>query len=148
MTQKKPQIDLKNMSSCTCFNLRKTTRVITQYYDHSMKSLGLRGTQFTILAAVSEAQSITISHLADFLMMDRTTLTRNLKPLEKQDLLQIIPGADQRTRELSLTKKGHKTFLTAKPLWERTQTEIIDKLGEAKLKKLLFMLNETIAITK
>ncbi len=136
------------MSSCACFNLRKATRAMTQYYDQNMKSLGLRGTQFTILAALFEAQPVTISHLAEFLIMDRTTLTRNLKPLEKQDLIQIIPGADQRTRELHLTQKGRQTFKTAKPLWERTQTEIINNLGETKLKKLLFMLNETIAITK
>ncbi len=148
MAQKKPQVDLMHMSSCACFNLRKATRVITQYYDHSMRSLGLRGTQFTILAALSEAESVTISHLANFLMMDRTTLTRNLKPLEKQTFIQIVSGSDQRTRELRLTEKGKKIFKTAHSLWLNAQSEIIAKLGEEKLRKLLLMLDETIVVTK
>jgi len=140
--------ELKQLSNCACFNLRKTTRAVTQYYDQCMKSAGLRGTQFTILSVLFEAKCLTITHLAAFLMMDRTTLTRNLKPLEKQGFIQILPGADQRTRELRLTEKGFKNFKIARPLWEAAQSNMIEKLGAPALKKLLDMLDETVAVTR
>ncbi|MFQ5589440.1 MAG: MarR family winged helix-turn-helix transcriptional regulator, partial [Nitrospiria bacterium] len=116
---------------CACFNLRKTTRAVTQYYDRMMKSTGLRGTQFTILATLAEAGTVPMTQLAKFLIMDRTTLTRNLRPLEKQGYLNIARGGDLRVRNIRLTDKGRKALEKAKPLWENAQENILNKLGES-----------------
>jgi len=140
--------NLMDLRNCTCFNLRKTTRAITQYYDRKMKSVGLRGTQFTILAVLSNADAISITHLAGFLEMDRTTVTRNLRPLEKQGLLEILTGEDHRIRNVQITKIGMKIFEEARSIWQKTQSEIIERLGEAKLKKLLNGLAETTSAIK
>ena len=80
---------------------------------------------------------ITITDLAERMAMDRTTLSRNLKPLEKQGLVEILPGADRRTRQIGLTPKGRKTLSKAMPLWEQAQKEILEVVGEKKIKDLM-----------
>lgn len=136
------------LEHCACFNLRKATRAITQHYDKMMKSAGLRGTQFTTLAVLSKAGLISMTHLADYLIMDRTTVTRNLRPLEKQGFLEIVPGVDQRVRQVQITKAGLKKLETARPLWESAQSALISQLGQEKFTNLLGTLSETIATTK
>ncbi len=145
MDQHAIQDDLTRQVNCTCFNLRKATRAVTQYYDRMIKPSGLRGTQFTLLAALSEMKAITITHLADFLMMDRTTLTRNLRPLQKQGYIERSMGDDQRRREIRLTPKGVAIYQNAKPLWEKAQSVLITRMGEATLKDLLKALSETVS---
>ncbi|HEY9847811.1 MAG TPA: MarR family transcriptional regulator, partial [Candidatus Caenarcaniphilales bacterium] len=88
---------------CACFNLRKASRAVTQLYDKVLQPSGLLATQFTLLSAIALTGSVTITRLAQELVMDRTTLARNLKPLERQGLIQIKPGQDQRTRIVTLT---------------------------------------------
>ena len=77
------------VSSCACFNLRKASRVVTQHFDEILKPSGLLITQFTILVAIAMAKSGTINELAERLVMDRTTLTRNLKPMEREGWLKV-----------------------------------------------------------
>ena len=72
--------------------------------------------------------------------MDRTTLTRNLKPLERRGLLSITPGSDQRTREVALTNRGHSLLAQAIPLWEDAQSRVLENLGEGWRKELLEIL--------
>jgi DNA-binding MarR family transcriptional regulator len=89
----------------------------------------LKGTQFTLLNAIFLNPSITITQLADLLLLNRTTLNRNLKPLERQGLVQTSPGKDQRTRVLKLTQEGSSLLQSALPLWLEAQTGVVETLG-------------------
>ena len=82
------KVDL--LENCTCFNLRKAARAVTQAYDEALKLQGLRATQISILAMLSELGPVTMTNLADQLVMDRTTLTRNLKPLLSDNLVCFV----------------------------------------------------------
>ncbi|MCC3450503.1 MAG: winged helix-turn-helix transcriptional regulator [Microcoleus sp. PH2017_39_LGB_O_B] len=136
------------VSTCACFNLRKASRVITQHFDEILKPSGLLITQFTILVAVTMAKSGTINELAEVLRMDRTTLTRNLKPLERQGWLRSEPGQDQRTRLVSLTTDGEAALTKALPLWRQAQTSVEETLGQQRLSDLLAHLVEATALVR
>ncbi|MFQ5602202.1 MAG: MarR family winged helix-turn-helix transcriptional regulator [bacterium] len=132
------------VSECACFNLRKTARAVTQFYDSCLKSSGLRGTQFTLLSVIAGNKRITISKLAHKLVMERTTLTRNLRPLARQGLVEIIPGNDKRTRFVELTPKGRNTLLNALPFWQKAQKKIQKDLGKTQFQSLLQNLSNTL----
>lgn len=148
MTLKKsqPKAGPLTVAECTCFNLRKATRTVTQLFDEVMQPTGLRATQFTLLAAISSFESVAIRQLSQALVMDRTTLTRNLKPLESQQLVKIIPGEDRRTRNLTLTNKGEKIFKKSMPYWTQAQSEVIERLTPRRWKELMKNLNSTVKI--
>lgn len=129
--------DLAGCADCACFNVRKAARVITQSFDEIMQSSGVRATQFTILVMIASSDAATLSELAGKLVMDRTTLTRNLKPLQQQGLVKDVPGADRRTRSIYLTNKGRKVLLKALPLWKKAQSRITRYLGEQRFADLL-----------
>ena len=109
--------------------VRRTARVVGNYYDMHLKPVGLKGTQFTLLNAVFLNPSITITQLADLLLLNRTTLNRNLKPLERQGLVRTSPGKDQRTRVLNLTQEGRNILQSALPLWLEAQSGVVETLG-------------------
>jgi DNA-binding MarR family transcriptional regulator len=132
----------KSCSECVCFNLRKATRVATQIYDNVLRPAGIRGTQFSIMAVLAIVGSETITNLSEILVMDRTTLSRNLKPMEKASLIKISQGKDQRTKSVSLTRKGVKTFEEAYPLWKKAQTRIVEHLGRERFNSFLEDLNK------
>ena len=137
-------------STCACFHLRKASRAVTQLFAESMKSSGLQGTQFTILVAVAIADSSAISDIAESLVMDRTTLTRALKPLVKNGLLVVEPGKDRRIKVVSLTTDGYNMLSEAIPFWQEAQARIVENLGEEKwnmLLELLETLSETASIS-
>ncbi|MBE9006926.1 winged helix-turn-helix transcriptional regulator [Fortiea sp. LEGE XX443] len=131
---------------CTCFNLRKASRIVTQFFDQELQPSGLLVTQFTILVAIAIVGSGTINELAQGLAMDRTTLTRNLKPLEREGFIQIEPGQDQRTRVVTLTTAGQNTLAKALPLWQQAQACIVEKLGHERWSTLLSHLSATTAL--
>ena len=83
-----------------------------------------------------------MTDLAERLGMDRTTLTRNLKPLEKRELLEVEPGQDQRTRLVRLTDQGRGTLAEALPLWEKAQAQVVEALGPEKFNQLLATVSE------
>jgi DNA-binding MarR family transcriptional regulator len=116
-------------SSCMGTRVRRTARVVGNYYDMHLKSAGLKGTQFTLLNAIFLNPSITITQLADLLLLNRTTLNRNLKPLERQGLVRTSPGKDQRTRVLNLTQEGRNILQSALPLWLEAQSGVVETLG-------------------
>lgn len=129
--------------NCTCHHLRMATRAVTQFYDTRLRATGLRGTQFSVLAAVNEVGPVPVTGLAQRLMMDRTTLTRDIKPLQKRGLIDVNQGADRRVRLLSLTEEGHRAFEAAVPLWEAAQEEIYQSLGKKTWKRLMENLDQT-----
>ena len=131
MSDVNPKIDLRDCPSCVNFNIRKAMRVVSQHYDKIMAPAGLRGTQFTILTILYRIDGLSITDLAEHLVMDRTTLTRNLKPLEKEGYIEILPGLqDRRSRRVALTAAGKKAQQGAMPYWRKAQDEIVDYLGQ------------------
>jgi DNA-binding MarR family transcriptional regulator len=115
--------------NCMGTRVRRAARVVGNYYDLHLKSVGLKGTQFTLLNAIFLNPSIAITQLADLLLLNRTTLNRNLKPLERQGLIRTSPGKDQRTRILQLTQEGRRLLQKALPLWLEAQSGVVETLG-------------------
>ena len=132
------------VQNCTCFNLRKTTRAVTQLFDEALKPCGLYATQFTLLAAISSVNDATITELSKALIMDRTTLTRNLNPLQKNGWVEVTPGEDKRTRILSLTRSGKKLLKDAMTYWSQAQSQVVKTLGKGNWEELLNNLSFTV----
>jgi len=130
---------------CTFFKMRKASRAITQIYDRFMKDAGLAPTQFSLLVALGQAGQISISRLAQILLMDRTTLSRNLRPLEREELVRVVPGPDRRTRALTLTPQGRDRLAKALPLWEQAQAHMARRLGTERWQGLQETLDSTVA---
>jgi DNA-binding MarR family transcriptional regulator len=134
-------------STCMCNNLRRTARLVTNYYDKLLEPAGLRVSQATVLVVLYLSGELTINEMAEQLELDRTTMTRNLKPLAQQGLLSIAPGSDQRTRVVGLTPKGQAALLKVLPLWEQTQAYMVEGIGEANASLLLKQLSQAAALT-
>jgi len=130
---------------CTCFNLRKATRAITQRYDDILRTSGLRATQFSLLTVIRATGKVSITRLAEEAVMDRTTLARNLEPLEQQGLVRIQAGEDARVREVSLTPAGRDSLTAAFPYWEKAQTLVTKNLGPGRANRLLADLSAAVA---
>ena len=137
---------------CCCFNLRKITRAVTQIYDHCLEPAGIRSTQFTLLVELATTNAKTLTEIASSLVMDRTTLTRNLKPLEKSGYIKVLPTVDKRTKLYSLTDHGREVVNSAMPLWSVAQSNVVAALGEERydplVKELSKLINVSISETK
>ena len=117
---------------CTCLRLRKAARRITQIYDSYVEPFDLTITQFGLLAHLRVLDGISVGALADKLVMDPTTLTRNLRPLERKGLVAMAPDPDdRRSRSLRLTEKGREVLRAARPAWARAQHHVEEVLGNA-----------------
>ena len=121
------------VEECACLQLRKATRVITQLYDGALRPSDVLITQLPILATLSLRGPTAITILAEELVMDRSALARNLKPLLKRRLIEIVPGKDQRTREVTLTETGQDALARAIPLWQRAQDKVVEGIGDEQL---------------
>jgi DNA-binding MarR family transcriptional regulator len=133
------------VQNCTSFNLRKASRAVTQLFDEALKPCGLYSTQFTLLNAIHLSDSATITKLSQALIMDRTTLTRNLNPLQKNGWIEVIPGEDRRTKTLSITKAGKQVLKEATKYWEKVQTQVVKSLGKKQWDELLDKLDLVVA---
>ncbi len=140
------QFDVTDLAMCTCANLRKAARSVTKAFDDALRPFDLRATQFTLLAALSNSKKKPITQLADALGMDRTTLTRNLQPLERRGLIQIDSEKDLRVKNVSITKGGLKLFEDALPKWEKVQLMISGKLGQERWSGFIDDLTATTSI--
>ena len=128
------------MNSGLCFNLalRKSNRLITQFYDDKFAEIGIRVGQFSILRAVNHCKVTTNKELQHILVIEQTTLTRNLKPLIRDGLLSLTPNVDdQRVKEIRFTKKGQALYKKALPIWEQAQLEMVKRLGKAEAEKIM-----------
>lgn len=122
-------------SPCTCFHLRRATRRVTQIYDHELAAVDLSLNQYSILRRAGESPRA-LGSLADELGMDRTTLTRNLKPLLAAGLLVETRGEDARQRLLQLGDAGRTRLEAARPHWRRAQRFIDEAFGSDAVARL------------
>jgi DNA-binding MarR family transcriptional regulator len=119
-------------AECTCFRVRGAARRVTQIYSRHLTSTGLRISQFSLLGFVIARGPITIGQLAELVTTDRTTLTRNLRPLLASGVLERASGGDKRRHELVATAAGRALFRRALPLWSAAEHEVRAAMG-AKL---------------
>lgn len=135
--------DLKQIGSyCLNLSLRRTSRLITNYYDSALKPSGLRITQFTLLAAISYEVDPSITDLSRLTDIDRTTLQRSLDILNRDGLIKIEKKEIGNVRSISLTKKGEITLTKAIEIWKETQKLITEELGKSEFKQTLKNLSE------
>jgi DNA-binding MarR family transcriptional regulator len=134
-------------ATCACFNFRKASRAVTSFFDAKLQPSGLRSTQLVILIAVALSEAAALAQLARLLVMERSTLTRNLRPLEKQGLLRVVSGSDRRTRLVELTPEGRSALAGALPLWEEAQGRFVHQLGTDRWNSLLSNLTATVDLT-
>ncbi len=145
-TQRDVDIYAQAAAVCACANFRKVSRTVTQLFDQALQPSGLRSTQFIILLEIATVPSPTIALLARRLVMDPSTVTRNLRPLEKQGLIKTVSTENRRGRVLTLTLEGHERVEQVVPLWERTQNLFIKKLGQKRWSILFKHLQATVTI--
>jgi DNA-binding MarR family transcriptional regulator len=127
---------------CNCLALRQATRLATQLYDQHLAPSGLRTTQFAILAKLKRLGSMSINALAAELVLDRTTLGRNILPLERDGLIRIEPSAtDARSKELRLTRKGAARLGPALKRWAEAQKRFETAYGGQRAAQLRSMLH-------
>ena len=121
-------------TECTCIRARQAARALTKIYDDALRPTGVQASQLSVLVAVARfgEAGASINALSDVLVMDRTTLSRNLRPLEKLDLLRVARAPrDARLRLVLLTKQGERVIERAYPLWQHAQREVKRLAGSA-----------------
>jgi DNA-binding MarR family transcriptional regulator len=130
-------LDFSVPENCVCFNLRWVTRAVTQFFDAEMRRHGIRPTQESILAALNARDSWTMAELSDWLGMERTTLVRNLRPLQRDGLVELGGGGRGRLVELAITAKGRKQMDKLTPAWRSAQNAAVKTLGEKRWSAVL-----------
>jgi len=141
--------ELKTMSdartsrqlACTCARLRRTARQATRFYDVALRPVGLRLTQFSILANLERSEGLTVTRLSGLLGLERTTLTRNLKPLDTAGWVEIGKGQDNRSRKVALTPRGRAKLAEARPLWRSVEEDFRRAIGPQTAEQLIELLD-------
>ena len=114
---------------CVCTAARRRSRDLTRVFEKAMRGSGVRGTQFTLLATLVQTGPSPTTRLADFLGLERTTLTRNLVPLLRAGFVRIDQGEDRRVREVAITPKGEAAARRAYPFWKKAQDAALASAG-------------------
>jgi DNA-binding MarR family transcriptional regulator len=129
---------LRVRDTCLCLHLQRAARAVARRFDTALRPLGLTSGQFSLLMSLNRPKAANISDVSALLAMDRTTLTANLKPLERRGLVTIsVDEADKRGRRLTLTPPGHTLLLAAVPVWEKEHAAIeglLEDLGPDRLR--------------
>jgi DNA-binding MarR family transcriptional regulator len=118
--------------TCLCLHVQRAARAVARRYDEALRPVGLTNFQFSLLMSLNRPEPAGMGQVSALLAMDRTTLTANLKPLERRGLVTITAGpTDRRSRLLALTPAGRSLLAAALPLWETTQAEVERLVTEA-----------------
>ena len=130
---------------CICIELRNAAQAVTKLYDDQLVSAGISVTQLSQLNHIRELGAPTLKALAEVTGLDRSTLGRNMRLLEKQGLVSMTAGEDARTKVVSLTREGQLALKQAAPLWLDMQTRLVARLGPEKRALLSELLTELTA---
>lgn len=123
--------------ACNCFALRQAARFVTQIYERHLGPLGVTAAQYSIMVVLSRRRDLLMSELADALVMDRTTLLRALKPLQRDGIVSVARAQhDARAYSLNLTRDGLRLFKQAMKAWQAAQAEFEDKFGQSRAQAL------------
>lgn len=129
---------------CTLLRLRRTTRRVTQIYDRHLAPLGLRVTQYSLLGSLIVQAPIAIGAFAEIMGMDRTTLTRNIRPLIRAGWIELVAGEDRRLRTIAVTAEGKAMFRRAVPLWRQAESELREAVGTEAIGQLQRLLDHSL----
>jgi DNA-binding MarR family transcriptional regulator len=122
---------------CLCLAAQRAARTLARRFDEALRPAGLTSGQFSLLMSLNQPQPPSIGAIADLLAMDRTTLTANLKPLERRGLVKTaVDHDDRRGRLVTLTSAGRTALRQAMPLWKRTHAETDRRLSAADARTL------------
>ena len=136
---------LSSPSACTAARIRKVSRLVSHIFDQHLEPHGLTVTQFGVLGHIKADDGVDIGTLAERMVIDPTSLTRTIRPLERQGLIRLEPDPnDRRHRRLSLTETGRARLKDARAAWALGQGEIIARVGEDEAAALNTMLDRTI----
>jgi DNA-binding MarR family transcriptional regulator len=132
-----------DISLCNCTAIRKAARHMTRFYDACLAEVGLRGTQYIILRSLSAHGPMTINALAEVMVMDRTTVTHNVKPLQRDGLVGIeVDPTDKRSRIVALTKRGVASVRQGEAAWAKAQAQFESRFGKAKALEMRKVMSE------
>jgi DNA-binding MarR family transcriptional regulator len=125
------------LTLCNCFAVRQASRHVTKIYDRHLSPARITITQFTLLALLDERSEMTMNDLVKAVMMDRTSLVRMVKPLQRDELVTSRPNTkDVRQLVFSLTSAGRERVTEAIPLWETAQREVENAIGSDRVRRL------------
>jgi DNA-binding MarR family transcriptional regulator len=144
------QLARKMAEECPALRVRQASRVLTKLYDEKLVPFGLRASQLPVLAAAAlfGGSGATMSRLAKAVLMDRTTLTRSIEPLERAGLLRVARSPeDARTKIVAITRAGERMIESIFPAWERVLRQIKNTLGAEMLTNLHAQLDQVIALS-
>ena len=130
------------LGSCTCADIRRAARKLTLMYDSALAPAEITITQYSLLSSIGRAGQLCHTTLAEKLGMDRTTLTRNLRPLIKARWVAMASGEDRRKHLLQLTAAGKKKLNRSLPLWEKVQRKFVSEVGAESLQELRTLLRQ------
>jgi DNA-binding MarR family transcriptional regulator len=133
---------------CTCFRLRQVTRRVSQHFDRIVGATGLKTTQYSLLSNVERLGPLRPGELARAMAMEPSTLTRNLQPLVKLGWIEVGPGADGRSREVTITAAGRAKRAEAQRQWKRAQVDLNERLGVERVAHLHALLEECLELTE
>jgi DNA-binding MarR family transcriptional regulator len=125
-TRDEPSFTFTNQvrDHCLCLHVQRAARALTRRFDDAFRLIGLTQGQFSLLTSLNRAAPPTIGDVAELLALDRTTLTANLKPLERRKLVKVtVDAEDRRNRRLILTPAGRAVLATAAPIWKRAHAQ-------------------------
>ena len=134
------------LESCACHRVRTAARAVTRAYDQMLRPVGLRATQLSLLVATAADDPVSITALAKLMGMDRSTLTRNLRPLESEGLIAVSLEGWRRSRALQITQKGRVMLKEALPLWRNAQQALRGKLGDRRWESMRSDLDQLIRV--
>lgn len=123
---------MTSMENCACFNVRRISRVITQFFDMEVRRRGIRPTQTPILGALHAKNGWSMAELSEWLGMERTTLLRNLRPLQRDGLVRAKGGGRGGHVKLEITEKGRAALAKILPVWRSAQDKVVAILGKER----------------
>lgn len=146
VTQASPAVPSATPRGCSNFKLRQATRLVSRHYDHYVADAGLKTSQYSLLSHVATLGPVRPADLAARMGLEPSTLTRNLQPLVAQGWVEVGPGADARSRQVTITEAGRAKRSEGQRAWKKAQLAFNDKLGEARVVQLHALLDECLQL--
>lgn len=134
------------VDTCSWFLMRKVVRSLTNFINDSFKETGILSTQLGTLAILAIHDKLSVSEIAKELIMDQTTATRNIKNLQKMNLLQLEEGEDKRVKMVTLTEEGKSKLMQVLPIWDFNQKMINQEVGKDNIASLEVILREILSL--
>jgi DNA-binding MarR family transcriptional regulator len=138
----KKELDMTSVENCACFNIRRISRLITQFFDSEVRRYGIRPTQSPILRSLNAKNEWSMAELSEWLGMERTTLLRNLRPLRRDGLVRVKGGGRGGQVKLEITEKGRKALAKMLPGWRSAQAKVVATLGAERWSTIISDLEE------